>query len=90
MLDVMRQEVDDLLAHHRLVEDYPWPVVAELSIDEDVGELTVDFDARLAEYTVPDDTGICHYVNGTLTAVLEKMDAAAAVRCLFGGREEGF
>jgi hypothetical protein len=78
-----------MLATHR-VEDYPWPIVAELSMVEAENEIVVDFDSRLAEYDVPDDTGVCHYAHNAIIRVLEIVDANAVVRCLYGGREQEF
>ncbi|QDE38525.1 hypothetical protein FIV34_04570 [Luteibacter pinisoli] len=75
-LEAMRQHVDAALATHR-VEDYPWPIVAELSMVEAENEIVVDFDSRLAEYDMPDDTGVCHYAHDEIFTVLEVMDATA-------------
>ncbi|UPG91150.1 hypothetical protein L2Y96_05065 [Luteibacter aegosomaticola] len=88
MLDVMRQDMDDLLANHRILEDYPWPIGATLKLDVARGEMVVDFDGRVEPYSMPDDTGVCHYVHNTLIMVLEKRNVTATMRCLFGGRDE--
>jgi len=89
MIDAMRQEVDAMLAVH-IVDGYPWPIVAELSMDEAANEIVVDFDGRLTDYEVPDDTGVCQYVRNEVITVLELMDATAGLNCLFGGQEQEF
>jgi hypothetical protein len=88
MLDVMRHELDDLLANRRFLKDYPWPIGATLKLDVAKGDMVVDFDGRAAAYSPPDDTGLCHYANDIMITVLDKLNVTASLRCLFGGRDE--
>ncbi|UPG95394.1 hypothetical protein [Luteibacter aegosomatissinici] len=84
MLDAMRLQVDAMLAEHK-VDGYPWPIVAELTLDEEKNEMVLEFDSRLEEFDVPDDTSVCHYAHIELITLLEMTNATAVLRCLFGG-----
>lgn len=89
MIDALQQGVDAMAAVH-VVDDYPWPIVAEVRMDEAANEIVVDFDGRLADFEVPDDTGVCHYAHNEVIEVMDLMDVSAILGCLFGGKELDF
>jgi N-acetylmuramoyl-L-alanine amidase len=87
MTGEMQQVLDEAFSGRALVEDYPWPLAASVSLDVPGNMIIVDFDARLAEYvSLSESEDMADYVYGLLWSFLERIEGQGGIRFLYGGR----
>jgi hypothetical protein len=91
MVAEMQVALDEALSGKQFIEDYPWPIVATVSLSEADNVIVVDLDRRILDYTsLSESEDMGDYIFNRLWPFLERIDGSTGVRFLYGGHEEAY
>ncbi|UPG95395.1 hypothetical protein [Luteibacter aegosomatissinici] len=91
MVAGMQIALDEALSGKHFIEDYPWPIVATVSLSEADNVIVVDLDRRILDYTsLSESEDMGDYIFNRLWPFLERIDGSTGVRFLYGGHEEEY